>query len=110
MVECETVMKALYSKLGMEYRDTDSEDEGVGQQSVIEIDDGEADRNDNTMATDGGKRLREMLFQWEQRGDGMSFDVILNPNTLCFIISSPFYRFLSCCFRFGSWRSPSYRQ
>uniref|UniRef100_A0A674CQE9 SET domain bifurcated histone lysine methyltransferase 1a n=1 Tax=Salmo trutta TaxID=8032 RepID=A0A674CQE9_SALTR len=58
---CETVMKALYSKLGMEYRDTDSEDEGVGQQSVIEIDDGDADRNDNTMATDGGKGLREMF-------------------------------------------------
>ncbi|XP_029513741.2 histone-lysine N-methyltransferase SETDB1-B-like [Oncorhynchus nerka] len=53
VVECETVMKALYSKLGMEYRDTDSEDEGVGQQSIIEIDDGDADRNDNTMATDG---------------------------------------------------------
>uniref|UniRef100_A0A8C7MMG2 Pre-SET domain-containing protein n=1 Tax=Oncorhynchus kisutch TaxID=8019 RepID=A0A8C7MMG2_ONCKI len=77
VVECETVMKALYSKLGMEYRDTDSEDEGVGQQSIIEIDDGDADRNDNTMATDGGKGLREMLFQWEQRG----WDVILNLNT-----------------------------
>lgn len=81
-MECETVMKALYSKLGMEYRDTDSEDEGVGQQSIIEIDDGDADRNDNTMATDGGKGLREMLFQWEQRG----WDVILNLNTLCFIV------------------------
>ncbi|XP_041738795.1 histone-lysine N-methyltransferase SETDB1-A isoform X1 [Coregonus clupeaformis] len=50
VVECETVVKELYSRLGMEYRDTDSEDEGVGKQSIIEI--GDADRNDNTMATD----------------------------------------------------------
>uniref|UniRef100_A0A8C7HY21 Histone-lysine N-methyltransferase SETDB1 n=1 Tax=Oncorhynchus kisutch TaxID=8019 RepID=A0A8C7HY21_ONCKI len=60
VVECETVMKALYSKLGMEYRDTDSEDEGVGQQSIIEIDDGDADRNDNTMYNDMADDMESM--------------------------------------------------
>lgn len=34
-MECEAVMKELYSQLGMEYRDTDSEDEGVGGQNAL---------------------------------------------------------------------------
>ncbi|KAL0962530.1 hypothetical protein UPYG_G00341290 [Umbra pygmaea] len=44
VMECETVMEELYSELGMEYREIDSENEGENQQIVIDID-GDMDKN-----------------------------------------------------------------
>lgn len=53
MLECESVMKGLYGMLGLDYRDTDSEEEGGGKptENVIQIvddfDNGEDERGDD---------------------------------------------------------------
>lgn len=55
VVQCETLVKEVYSKMGLVYRESSSEDEGVGganTSEVIEIDD---DDDDDVIAVGCGK-------------------------------------------------------
>lgn len=55
VVQCEALVKDVYSKMGLVYRESSSEDEGVGGAStseVIEIDD---DDDDDVIAVGCGK-------------------------------------------------------
>lgn len=50
VTQCEVLVKELYSNIGLEYRESSSEDEGVGggnASEVIEIDDDEDDDDDD---------------------------------------------------------------
>lgn len=55
VVQCEALVKDVYSKMGLVYRESSSEDEGVGganTSEVIEIDD---DDDDDVIAVGCGK-------------------------------------------------------
>lgn len=50
VIQCEVLVKELYSNIGLEYRESSSEDEGVGggnASEVIEIDDDDEDDDDD---------------------------------------------------------------
>uniref|UniRef100_A0AAY4D1F9 Pre-SET domain-containing protein n=1 Tax=Denticeps clupeoides TaxID=299321 RepID=A0AAY4D1F9_9TELE len=54
VLECEAKMKDLYSKLGLEYKDSDSEDEGAAKPptGVIQITDDEEEEEDDAGGTE----------------------------------------------------------
>lgn len=57
VVQCETLVKDVYSKMGLAYRESSSEDEGgskANTSEVIEIDD---DDDDDVIAVACGKML-----------------------------------------------------
>lgn len=52
VTNCESLVKDFYSKLGLQYRDSSSEDEGSQPTEIIEI----PDEDDDVLSIDSGKR------------------------------------------------------